>query len=84
MKDALAKVQSVTGVEMIFKVEISGNQVTDKWVEIYERLGDKTLKRFNYGTDALTVVRETSHHFQDLFYGFNWSWERRRSIKRRR
>src|SRR5699024_2726978 len=65
VKDALAKVQSVTGVEMIFKVEISGSQVTDKWVEIYERLGDKTLKRFNYGTNALTVVRETSH--QDLF-----------------
>ena len=60
-KDSLKKLQELTGVEFTFKVEISGNKITDKWVEVYRELGNRTLKRFNYGTNALTVKRETSH-----------------------
>ncbi|WP_170952356.1 phage tail spike protein, partial [Salmonella enterica] len=45
---------------MVFKVEISGQGVTDKWVEIYDQLGDRTLKRFTYDSNALEVNREES------------------------
>lgn len=60
-KDALKSIQELASVEMIFKVEISGNKITDKWVEVYHQLGNRTMKRFNYGTNALSVVRESSH-----------------------
>ena len=59
-KDSLKKLQELTGVEFTFKVEMSGNKITDKWVEVYHQLGDRTMKRFNYGTNALSVVRESS------------------------
>ena len=62
VKDALKKIQELTNVEMLFKVEITGNKITDKWVEVYHQLGNRTMKRFNYGTNALQVVRETSHN----------------------
>lgn len=65
IKDSLAAVQSATGVEMRFKVEISGSRITDKWVEVYNKLGNENLKRFNYGTNALKIVKETSH--QELY-----------------
>lgn len=58
VKDSFAKLQEIANCEVIFKVEISGQGVTDKWVEIYSKLGDRTLKRFNYGSNALTVERE--------------------------
>lgn len=57
-KEAFSKLQEVANCEVVFKVEISGTGVTDKWVEIYKQLGDKTLKRFNYGSKALTIERE--------------------------
>ena len=58
VKDAFTQLQSVAGCEVVFKVEISGQGVTDKWVEIYPQLGNKTRKRFTYGDTALDVVRE--------------------------
>ena len=57
-KEAFEKLQEVANCEVVFKVEISGTGVIDKWVEIYKQLGDKTLKRFNYGSNALTIERE--------------------------
>src|SRR5699024_2505863 len=59
--DSFKKLQKLIRLEFTFKVEISGNKITDKWVEVYRELGNRTLKRFNYGTNALTVKRETSH-----------------------
>lgn len=57
-KDSFTKLQETANCEVVFKVEISGQGVTDKWVEIYSRLGNRTLKRFSYGSNALTVERE--------------------------
>ena len=59
-KEALKELQSLAGCEFVFKVEISGQKITDKWIEIYKEMGNRTKKRFNYGTNALTVVRETN------------------------
>jgi len=59
-KESLKQIQTITNTEMIFKVEISGSKITDKWVEVYHQLGDRTLKRFNYGSNVLTITREIS------------------------
>ena len=59
-KEALKELQSLIGCEFVFKVEISGQKITDKWIEVYKEMGNRTKKRFNYGTNALTVVRETN------------------------
>lgn len=59
VKDALKKLQSY-GCELRFKVEISGNKIIDKWVEVYREMGNRTMKRFTYGSNALTVEREYS------------------------
>lgn len=60
VKEALKELQSLVGCEFVFKVEISGQKITDKWIEVYSEMGNRTKKRFNYGTNALTVVRETN------------------------
>lgn len=60
VKEALKELQSLVGCEFVFKIEISGQKITDKWVEVYREMGNRTKKRFNYGTNALTVVRETN------------------------
>ena len=60
VKEALKELQSLVGCEFVFKVEISGQKITDKWVEVYREMGNRNKKRFNYGTNALTVVRETN------------------------
>ena len=59
-KEALKELQSLVGCEFVFKVELSGQKITDKWIEVYKEMGNRTKKRFNYGTNALTVVRETN------------------------
>ena len=59
-KEALKELQSLVGCEFVFKVEISGQKITDKWIEVYKEIGNRTKKRFNYGTNALKVVRETN------------------------
>lgn len=59
-KDSLKKLQAY-GCEIVFKVEISGQGITDKWIEIYKQMGERTQKRFTYGSNALTVEREVSY-----------------------
>lgn len=65
VKDSLTKLQQVTGCEIIFRVEISDNEITDKWIEIHEQLGNRKAHRFEYGTSALEIVRQSST--SDLF-----------------
>lgn len=59
LKDALKKLQSF-GCEIRFKVEISGNKISAKWIDIYKKMGNRTGKRFVYGKSALKVAREVS------------------------
>lgn len=60
VKDALKRMQSL-GCELKFKVEISGNGISKKWVEIYKRIGNMTNRRFVYGKTALEIEREISY-----------------------
>ena len=60
IKDALKWLQSF-GCEMVFRVEISGNKISAKTVDIYRQMGSRTGRRFTYGSNALKVVQEVSH-----------------------
>lgn len=65
IKDSLVKLQQVANCEIIFRVELSDNEVTDKWIEIHEQIGRRKAHRFEYGTSALEIVRQSST--ADLF-----------------
>lgn len=56
--EALSKLIETFNVEIKFRVKISGNQISDRLVDVYNKIGYDTHKRFYYGTNALQVVRE--------------------------
>lgn len=58
--EALKKLVETYNVELKFAVEIEKNKITRRTVEIHNRLGQDTNKRFYYGTNALKVTREES------------------------
>lgn len=53
--ECLKVISGLFGLELVFKVEISGQKITDKWVEAYHRRGAKTMKRFTHGSNLLSV-----------------------------
>lgn len=57
VKEALIQLQTF-GCEILFKCTITGNKVTDKWIEVYKQIGVVSNKRFVYGSNALEVVRQ--------------------------
>lgn len=57
VKDSLKKLQGF-GCEILFKCKIERNKITDKWIEIYDKIGTASKKRFTYGSSALSVVKE--------------------------
>ena len=57
VRDALKQLQTF-GCEILFKCTITGNKITDKWIEIYKQIGKVSNKRFVYGSNALEVVRQ--------------------------
>lgn len=57
VKDALKQLQT-HGCEILFKCKIQDRRITDKWIEIYDKIGTASNKRFVYGNSALSVVKE--------------------------
>lgn len=57
VKESLKQLQNL-GCEVVFKCNITGNGITDKWVEIYKQIGIVSNMRFDYGENALEVVRQ--------------------------
>lgn len=57
VKDSLKQLQS-HGCELLFKCKIENRKITDKWIEIYDKIGTASNKRFTYGSSALSVVKE--------------------------
>ncbi len=53
--EVLKEISVHFGIELVFKVEISGQKITDKWVEAYHRRGARTMKRFTHGSNLLNV-----------------------------
>lgn len=63
--EALSQLIDTFNVEIKFRIKINGNQISDRLVDVYNRIGYDTHKRFHYGSNALTVVRE---EIQDEVY----------------
>lgn len=57
MREALKALQEF-GCEFTFAVEITGNTITRKIINCYNKIGKVTNKRFEYGEDVLKIVRE--------------------------
>lgn len=57
MREALKAIQEF-GCEFTFAVEITGNTITRKVINCYNKIGKVTNKRFEYGEDVLKIVRE--------------------------
>lgn len=57
MKEALKSLQEL-GAEFTFSVEISGNKISRKIINCYNQIGKVTNKRFEYGEEVLSIVRQ--------------------------
>ncbi|MGG5372867.1 hypothetical protein IGI67_004540 [Enterococcus sp. AZ196] len=57
VKDCLKQLQS-HGCEIRFKCKIENRRITDKYIEIYDKIGTASNKRFTYGGSALSIVKE--------------------------
>ncbi|MGC6767236.1 phage tail spike protein [Enterococcus sp. LJL51] len=57
VKEALKQLQT-HGCEILFKYEIKGSGISDKWIEVYQKIGKHSNKRFTYGDKVLDIVRE--------------------------
>lgn len=57
VREALKTLQTL-GCEILFKCELSGEGITDKWIEVYRQIGEYSNERFEYGDKALTIEKE--------------------------
>ncbi|WP_229717977.1 phage tail spike protein [Ligilactobacillus salitolerans] len=58
--NCIQDIVSLFGLELTFTVSIEGNKITTRRVNMYYQQGKRTGKRFEYGSNALDVERETS------------------------
>lgn len=56
--EALSKLIEATGAEVRFRVEISGNKIIAKRLDLYKQLGTFKGKRFAYGSNLLEIIKE--------------------------
>lgn len=56
--EALSKLIEVTGAEVRFRIEISGNKIIAKRMDLYKKLGTFKGKRFAYGSNLLEIIKE--------------------------
>lgn len=56
--EALSKLIEATGAEVRFRIEISGNKIIAKRLDLYEQLGTFKGKRFAYGSNLLEIIKE--------------------------
>ncbi|QHJ83650.1 MAG: hypothetical protein [Caudoviricetes sp.] len=57
---ALKQVLEQFDVDVAFSYEISGNKITNRYVDFYAEQGRDTGKRFAYGSNALSIIKETA------------------------
>lgn len=57
IREALKGLQTL-GCEIVFKCNLSGEGITDKWIEVYRQIGEYSNERFEYGDKALTIEKE--------------------------
>jgi phage minor structural protein len=56
--DCIQQLAEMFDAELKFRVEFSGNQVTDRFVDFLARRGNDTGKRFEYGKDIKGIKRK--------------------------
>lgn len=57
---ALKEVLEQFDVDVAFSYEISGNKIKNRYVDFYTEQGRDTGKRFAYGSNALSIIKETA------------------------
>lgn len=57
IREALKNLQTL-GCEIVFKCNLSGEGITDKWIEVYKQIGEYSNERYEYGDKALTIEKE--------------------------
>lgn len=58
--NCIQDVVSLFDLELTFTVAITGNKIVKRQVNMYSQQGERTGKRFEYGSNALEVEQETS------------------------
>lgn len=56
--DALRHFLEVSGVEIKFNVGVTGNKIIAKRIDVYRQLSDFRGKRYTYGHDLLSIIKE--------------------------
>lgn len=59
--EALSKLIEVSGGEVQFRVEIAGNKIVAKRIDLYKELGEDKGKRFTYGGKLLSITKESDN-----------------------
>ncbi|WP_339063551.1 phage tail spike protein [Tepidibacillus marianensis] len=68
---ALQKILNTWNGEVGYRVEIVGNQITGRYIDIFQRRGADTGKRFEYGKDIESVERTVdASNVKTALYGF--------------
>lgn len=57
IREALKNLQTL-GCEIVFKCNLSGEGITDKWIEVYKQIGEYSNERYEYGDKALAIQKE--------------------------
>lgn len=58
--NCIQDIVSLFDLELTFTVAITGNKIVKRQVNMYSQQGERTGKRFEYGSNALEVEQETS------------------------
>lgn len=59
VREALKNLQEI-GCEILFRCDVTGEGVTDKWIEIYKQIGEYSNERFEYGDQVLSIQKEVN------------------------
>lgn len=57
VREALKMLQTL-GCEIQFKCNVTGEGITDKWIEVYRQIGEYSNETYEYGDKALTIEKE--------------------------
>lgn len=57
VREALKNLQTL-GCEIVFKCNLTGEGISDKWIEVYKQIGQYSNEMYEYGDKALTIEKE--------------------------
>ena len=57
IREALKSLQTL-GCEILFRCNLTGEGIADKWIEVFRQIGEYSNERYEYGDKALTIEKE--------------------------